>query len=610
MPATWLKNTRLLYACSVSIALDSSSPELAEFSVKRSWQSDRRSPARWLYSYISRNPGHMLGILLGSLGNSLGGAVMPIFIGQAVDAVRATPAEWNGVVFATLMVIASQILRTFVQYWRNFSSEIISQRIERDVRDELYASLIGKSMAFHDRQRVGDIMARVTNDVRQLNFLMTPGVNIVVGSGAFLLFPLFLAPRYSWQLIAAPLFYVICYVFAVVFFLKRLGPANDAERAKFGAMNAVLAESIEGVETVKGAAQEARERSRFAGMVESWRGASVRLGDVEALYLPGLVFGLTLAFAALHSLLMYSNGEIKLGDVVGYVGLIIFLRFPTFATQFAYPQVSAGFASARRILQLMNAETTLDQNEAGHAAEMRGEVAFEDVIFGYHDGADARNALDGASFAIKAGQTVAIVGQTGSGKSTLTKLINRTYDVDGGAVKVDGVDVRTWNLAALRKQISYIEQDIFLYSRTIAENISFGVPGATQEQIERAARAAQAHVFITGFKDGYQTVVGERGVTLSGGQRQRIAIARAFLTNPKILVLDDSTSAIDSATEDEIQRAMFEVAQGRTTFVITHRLSQIRWADVIVVLRKGRVDAVGSHESLLETSAAYRNIFG
>jgi ATP-binding cassette subfamily B protein len=295
---------------------------------------------------------------------------------------------------------------------------------------------------------------------------------------------------------------------------------------------------------------------------------------------------------------------------VGYLGLVIFLRFPTFATQYAYPQVSAGVASARRILQLMNAETTLDQNASGHAATMRGDVAFDDVVFGYHDSDAARNALDGASFAIKAGQTVAIVGQTGSGKSTLTKLINRTYDVDGGAVRVDGVDVRQWNLAALRRQISYIEQDIFLYSRTIAENIAFGVPGATQSQIEAAARAAQAHAFITTFKDGYSTVVGERGVTLSGGQRQRVAIARAFLTNPKILVLDDSTSAIDSTTEDEIQRAMFEVAQGRTTFIITHRLSQIRWADVIVVLRKGRVDAVGSHESLLASSAAYRNIFG
>jgi ATP-binding cassette subfamily B protein len=409
---------------------------------------------------------------------------------------------------------------------------------------------------------------------------------------------------------AAPAFYIACYVFAVIFFLKRLAPANDVERARFGAMNATLAESIEGVETVKGAAQEEREKTRFAAVVEAWRTASVRLGDVEALYLPGLVLGLTIAFAALHSLWLYSSGVIKLGDVVGYLGLVIFLRVPTFATQFAYPQVSAGLASARRILQLMNTETTLDQNASGHAATMRGDVAFDDVVFGYHDSDAARNALDGASFAIKAGQTVAIVGQTGSGKSTLTKLINRTYDVDGGAVRVDGIDVRQWNLAALRRQISYIEQDIFLYSRTIAENIAFGVPGATQSQIEAAARAAQAHAFITTFKDGYSTVVGERGVTLSGGQRQRIAIARAFLTNPKILVLDDSTSAIDSATEDEIQRAMFEVAQGRTTFIITHRLSQIRWADVIVVLRKGRVDAVGSHESLLASSAAYRNIFG
>ncbi len=336
----------------------------------------------------------------------------------------------------------------------------------------------------------------------------------------------------------------------------------------------------------------------------------MRQADVEALYLPRLVLGATIAAAVLHSLWLYQAGTITLGDVVAYNGLILFLRFPTFATQFAYPQVAAGYASARRILELLNSETLLDQNSAGHSAEMRGDVSFDAVTFGYHESEDARPALRGATFSVKAGQTVAIVGQTGAGKSTLTKLINRTYDVDDGTVKVDGINVREWNLASLRSQISYIEQDIFLFSRTIAENISFGVPKATQAQIETAARAAQAHTFITSFKDGYNTVVGERGVTLSGGQRQRIAIARAFLTNPKILVLDDSTSAIDSATEDEIQRAMFEVAQGRTTFVITHRLSQIRWADVIVVLRKGGVEAMGSHESLMKTSAAYRAIFG
>jgi ATP-binding cassette subfamily B protein len=212
-------------------------------------------------------------------------------------------------------------------------------------------------------------------------------------------------------------------------------------------------------------------------------------------------------------------------------------------------------------------------------------------------------------FKVKPGQTVAIVGQTGSGKTTLTRLINRIFDADRGQVCVDGVDVRDWNLESLRSQISTIEQDIFLFSRTIAENIAIGCTGATPEAIEQAARQAQAHDFITAFNQGYQTEVGERGVTLSGGQRQRIAIARAFLTNPAILILDDSTSAVDSATEDQIQRAMRRISRERTTFLITHRLSQIRWADHILVLRRGELVDQGTHGELMARSVDYRKIF-
>jgi ATP-binding cassette subfamily B protein len=217
--------------------------------------------------------------------------------------------------------------------------------------------------------------------------------------------------------------------------------------------------------------------------------------------------------------------------------------------------------------------------------------------------------LENVSFRVKPGQTVAIVGQTGSGKTSLARLVNRTYDVTDGKVLVDGVDVRNWNLENLRRSISIIEQDVFLFSRSIAENIAFGKPGASQQEIEAAARAAQAHEFITAFGDGYNTIIGERGVTLSGGQRQRLALARAFLTDPRILMLDDSTSAIDSATEDRIQQAIYAAARGRTTFIITHRLSQIRWADLILVVRGGRLSASGTHDDLLKTSEAYRRIF-
>jgi ATP-binding cassette subfamily B protein len=277
-------------------------------------------------------------------------------------------------------------------------------------------------------------------------------------------------------------------------------------------------------------------------------------------------------------------------------------------------------SSARRILDLINRETDLDQNAQGYADAMKGEVEFRNVSFTYNPhpeslslGERSRGEGDDVlldiSFKVKPGQTVAIVGQTGAGKTSLVRLINRTYDVTQGQVLVDGVDVRDWNLAALRSQISMIEQDIFLFSRSVSDNIAFGKPDSTQSDVELAAKSAQADDFIQTFDKGYGTVVGERGVTLSGGQRQRLALARAFLTDPHILILDDSTSAIDSATEDKIQRAISNAARGRTTFIITHRLSQIRWADLIIVLRKGRIAAIGSHEELMKTSEAYSRIF-
>jgi ATP-binding cassette subfamily B protein len=287
------------------------------------------------------------------------------------------------------------------------------------------------------------------------------------------------------------------------------------------------------------------------------------------------------------------------------MGLVAALRFPAFISIFSLTLVQLGLAAAGRILGIIKTETELDENSEGHADEIKGDIVFENVTFKFGDSL----VLDDVSFRVQPGETVAIVGQTGSGKSTLTQLINRTYDVTSGRILVDGVDVREWNLDALRSQISKIEQDVFLFSRSLAENVAFGAPDATREQIERAAAEAQAHEFITSFKEGYETVVGERGVTLSGGQRQRIALARAFLSNPRILILDDSTSAIDSATEDEIQKAIRRAQMGRTTLLITHRLSQIRWADHIIVLAHGKVIAYGKHEELLQTSRVYRRIF-
>lgn len=579
----------------------------AEFTLPERYPTDRRSPVRWILSHARRQWAIGLVTLIGAVGNAGLAAVVPVLVGQAFDLVLESPEDVAGLVRIAILIAISQSVRAVLQLGRNFGAELIAQRMERNTRDELYTNLLGKSMTFHNLQPVGDIMARATNDVREVNLMFSPGVNLVLGSASFLVMPLITSWRYHPALILTPALFIVSYILALWQYLDELQPITRRVRGAFGDLNTRLAEALDGIETVKGAAQEKAEITRFRNLARQYRDAYVDQGDVEARFLPLLLLGLAEAGGLLHALLLYRSGQIAVGDVVAYFGLLQLFGFPTFVSLFAYSQVSLGIAGARRILELLVRETDLDQNVRGVQKPMQGELEFEDVTFAYGDEGDP--ALEGISFHVSPGQTVAIVGQTGTGKTTLAKLVNRTYDVTSGAVRVDGVDARDWNLEALRRNISIIEQDIFLFSRSIAENIAFGKPDALQEEIETAARAAQAHEFILSFGDGYDTVIGERGVTLSGGQRQRLALARAFLTDPRILILDDSTSAIDSATEDQIQRAIYAASRGRTTLMITHRLSQIRWADLIVVLRQGRIAAIGDHEELLQTSLAYRRIF-
>jgi ATP-binding cassette subfamily B protein len=579
----------------------------AEFVLPQVRISDKRSPIRWILSHVTRYWWIVIVAVLGAIGNALMASAIPVLVGMAFNVILVDPPDLSRLGQIALMIIGSQLIRGIVQLGRNFGAELIGQRLERDIRDELYASLLGKSMTFHNDQPVGDTMARATNDVREINLMFSPGMNLVVGSAMFLVVPLILAPTYHPSLILVPTIFIVSYFLALWQYLHELRPISQTIRNTFGFLNTQLAESLEGIEIVKGAAQEDTETERFEMNARVYRDAFVHQGNVEARYLPLLFIGLATAGGFLHAMLLHRSGAIDLGQVVAYVGLLQLFRFPTFISLFAYSQVSLGMAGAQRILDLIMQETRLDHNPRGYAGEMRGEIEFRDVTFAY--AGEKENSLEQVSFSLRPGQTVAVVGQTGTGKTTLAHLINRIYDTTAGQVLIDEVDVRNWDLASLRRQISIIEQDVFLFSRTIAENIAFGCQDATQKEIESAARAAQAHNFILNFKDKYQTIVGERGVTLSGGQRQRIALARAFLTDPKILILDDATSSIDSATEDQIQRAIFRASQGRTTVIITHRLSQIRWADLILVLRSGRIAAMGSHEDLMATSEPYRKIF-
>jgi ATP-binding cassette subfamily B protein len=576
-----------------------------EFRLENEYHYNRSGPVRWIISHAMRYPLFPLAMLLAATFNNLFYSYVQVFIGQGFTLITTPGWPTTTLLRLALGVLGVALGQGVTGLVRNYGGEFLAQRIERDARDELYASLLGKSQTFHGRQRIGDIMARATNDVHTLNLMFSPGLMLITDSMMAAIVPLFLIAQLRLELLLVPAIFLGLFAITLADYNRRLKPVSIAMREQFGTMNAGLAEAIAGIEIVKANVQERYERAKFTHNAGLFRDYFVRQGEIQARYLPMLMFSLAWAGGFLHALLLWRGGVISLGQVVTFMGLMSVFRFTTFISIFSFNLVQLGVASAERILFLINTETELDENEAGVAHPIQGEVVFENVSFSYN----GTPVLKNVSFTAPPGETIAIVGQTGSGKTTLTRLINRIFDADSGRVRVDGVDVRDWSLESLRSQISTIEQDVFLFSRTLAENIAFGCADASQTAIEQAAHEAQAHEFIASFHDGYETEIGERGVTLSGGQRQRIAIARAFLTNPRILILDDSTSAIDSATEDQIQRAMRRISRQRTTFLITHRLSQIRWADRILVLRHGELVDQGTHEELLARSADYRRIF-
>ena len=592
-----------------------------EFTVANEYQYNHRSPLRWLSSHIMRYPILFVTFLLTTIGMAASQSMSAVMVGRAVDTViRGAGAA--ALTVAALLVVSAYVAYGLFDIVNSMAIRVLAQRVERDARDELYLSLLSKSQTFHGRQRIGDLMARVTNDVQQVNQFVSPALGMTTESLLTLIIPLITIATLDFNLLLMPILFLTGLTFALRYHNQNLRPVAGMLRARFGTMNAGLAETITGIEVVKGFAQEEAEESRFRENASGYRDAFVKEGEVNARYLPLLLYGITVGLAFGHALLLYRQGAVSVGQVITYMALLGTLRSPVRFLLNTSSVVQQSIASARRILEMILTETELDQNRAGTSKAMQGEIVFARVSFSYDSEDDRQPTLDAGSgvgsgvvlqdisFHAKPGQTIAIVGQTGAGKSTLTKLLNRTFDTTTGQVLIDGIDVREWSMDSLRAQIATIEQDIFLFSRTIAENIAFGArETVSQAQIEKAAQEAQAHDFIMSFPQGYDTVIGERGVMLSGGQRQRIAIARAFLSDPRILVLDDSTSAIDSNTEDQIQRAMRRILEGRTTLLITHRLSQIRSADQILLMKNGRLIGHGTHDELMATSAPYRQIF-
>ena len=567
---------------------------------------DLRSPGRWIVSHLLRYPWLPILAALFSVANNIGYSGLQVLVGRGFDVLAKPGWAVAQLAAVALLIAGAAVLQGVAAIGRNLSFEFLAQRIERDSRAELYSSLLGKSQTFHSRQRVGDIMARATNDVHFLNLMFSPGLSLIMDSCLTAVVPLVMVALIDPRLLLVPCLFIAFLLLTVWEYNRRLNPATDAQRKKFGELNAALADALEGIETVKANLGEAREIARFVEGAGALRDLYIRIAKIQAKYWPLLVFAVCWGLGFLHALILWRAGAISLGQVVGYMLLYNGLRFATFISVWSFNLFQMGLSSAGRVLETIKAKSDLDENTGGRAARVEGRVEFRDVSFSFGEGVPT---IRNVSFVVEPGQTVAIVGRTGSGKTSMVRLVNRIFDVGSGAVLVDGVDVRDWSLESLRAQVASIEQDVFLFSRSIAENIGFGVEGAQRPQVEEAARAAQAHGFIMDFDKGYETEVGERGVTLSGGQKQRIAIARAFLVDPRILILDDSTSAIDSRTEDEIQKAMRLASKGRTTFLITHRLSQIRWADRILLLEAGTLADSGSHQELLARCEDYRRLF-
>jgi len=578
------------------------SPEIDRFIKTR-----QKGTRQWILAHLfhKSNKYFIIIVLLTTIVSANLSSASLVVLGLTISELMA--GNDSNLIFYVNIILILGVSAPILSLFNFLVRETLAQRLERDVRREFFINLLGKSQSFHDRQKIGEVMARATDDVRMLNFMVSPALSLIIESFTSLVIPLiYIALFFPPQLLLAPLIFVILFLFALRSYIRKITPVTGILRFEFGRMNATLTETLNGIEVVKSSTQELAEIKKYVDKAMNYKNAYIKQGHIQAKYLPLLFFALSVTLGLTHAIYLYYQGILNIGQIIAYVGLISLLRFPTFISIFVFAIIRLAVTGAQRLLDFMNQKTEIDENLEGVEKIIEGNIKFENVSFSYSK--RSKPILKNLSFEVKPGQTIAIVGTTGSGKTTLTKLISRLYDVDEGRILVDNLDIRNYALESLRSQISYIEQDVFLFSTSVFENITFGRT-SSMEDVEMVAKQAQAHKFITELPNGYYSEVGERGVQLSGGERQRIAIARAFLSDPRILILDDSTSAIDSATEDKIQQAIRNILKNRTTILITHRLSQIRWADLILVLKQGEIVAKGTHEELLKTSEEYRKIF-
>ena len=405
-------------------------PLKREFSVADEYEYNRTSSVRWILSHLLRYKLFIVSFFVASTLTTALFSAVPVLTGRAFNVILEPEPDIQRLLFISLGILGAVLVRGVIDIINAFSVETLAQRLERDSREELYISLLGKSQTFHNRQRVGDIMARAANDVRQLNGMINPGIALIVESMLGIIAPLIFIAFIRIELLLSPLLFLVVFAISLRDYTRKLNPVAGMMRQQFGMMNAGLAETISGIEVVKSTAQEAQEKRKFAKNASAYRNYFVQEGQIQARYLPLLFIGVALAGAFAHGLYLVMQDALSVGELVAYMGLMGTLRFPAFISIFTFSLVQLGIAGADRILELMRGETELDENVAGYQAKIRGEIVFENVTFSYGETPILKNI----SFRAEPGETIAIVGQTGSGKSTLTRLVNRIYDVNEGRV--------------------------------------------------------------------------------------------------------------------------------------------------------------------------------
>ena len=507
-------------------------------------------------------------------------------------------------------MVAFAAMRAVFSFFQGVLMARTAQGIAYDVRNQLYAKIQALSFSYHDQAQTGQLMTRATSDVDMVQrfvgqgFLMMAGaVFTMLGSITFLFVT-------NWRLSLATLA-IVAFTFTVFGAISgRIRPLFKIVQERLSKLNVVLQENLSGVRVIKAFVREPYELERYTAANQELYDINLRIGRIFAFFMPMIFFTSSMAVLSVYWIggSQVIGGTLSLGEMLSFVGYMMMSFFPMLMLTMIITMLSQAGASAERIFEVLDARSeVVERPDAHDLIDVRGKVKFEDVSFRYFEHGEL--VLKDVSLEVQPGQVVALLGATGSGKSTVINLIPRFYDVSEGRVTIDGSDVRDATIESLRSQIGIVFQETTLFAGTIKENIAFGRPDATVQEIEAAAQAAEAHDFITQFPDQYDTMVGERGVTLSGGQKQRVAIARALLLNPRILILDDSTSSVDLETEYRIQQALDRLMEGRTSFVIAQRIATVLNADQILVLDKGQVVARGVHEELMENSEIYADIY-